>query len=344
VAAYVRHRLEVAGTARQVFPPSLMGRIYRLSAGVPRLVNVICDRALLGAFVQGKEAVDASTLAKAAREVLPPPAARPGGRQLALAAVLALVAVFGLVVAVNPLGQRASAPPAPPAAPAPIAAETPPAQEPAQAPTTVTSDTGWPGDLSPSRSQTLAYTALFRAWGRDYAGGDACREAARQGLRCRTARSGLDELRQLNRPAVLVMRGKHGQEYYAALTGLGDDEATLALGEETRHVSLDALAEQWTGNYAMLWRLPPEASEGIKAGERGPVVAWLDRQLAQAQGRTADVAGDPVFDEALARRVKQFQLAEGLIPDGAVGPQTLMRLSSVGDRTAPVLARRAGHQ
>src|SRR5262249_30118291 len=43
----------------------------------------------------------------------------------------------------------------------------------------------------------LAYAALFHAWGLSYPGGDACREAARQGLRCRVARGGLDELRQL---------------------------------------------------------------------------------------------------------------------------------------------------
>jgi general secretion pathway protein A len=342
VAAYVRHRLGVAGTVRQLFAPSLMGHLFRLSGGVPRLVNVICDRALLGAFVQGKERVDASTLAKAAREVLQSPAALPGRRQRALAAVLAVVAMVGLVVAVNRVEQRESAPPAQPAAPTPLAAATPPVQAIEKDSAIVTSDPEWPGDLSPSRSQTLAYAALFRAWGLDYAGGDACREAARQGLRCRTARSGLDELRQLNRPAVLLMRNKRGQEYYAALTGLGDDEVTLVLGEETKHVSLDALADQWAGHYTLLWRLPPEAGEGIKAGERGPAVAWLNRQLALAQGRTADAATDPVFDEVLARHLKQFQLAAGLIPDGAVGPQTLMRLGSVRDKTAPALARRAG--
>jgi general secretion pathway protein A len=344
LAAYVRHRLEIAGTVRRLFPPSLMGRLYRLSGGVPRLVNVICDRALLGAFVQGKETVDASTLAKAAREVLPPPVAHSGRRPRALAAVLAVVAAVALVVAVNPLGQRASAPPAPPVTPAPIVAEPPPVPASVKAPVPVASETGWPGDVSFSRSQTLAYTALFRAWGLEYAGGDACRDAARQGLRCRTARSGLDELRQLNRPAVLQMRNKQGQEYYAALTKLADDQATLALGDDTRPIALDALADQWTGSYAMLWRLPSEARDSIKAGDRGPAVAWLDRQLAVAQGRTADNAADPVFDEALARRVKQFQLAEGLIPDGAVGPQTLMRLSGVGDKTAPALVRRAGHE
>ncbi len=64
ITTYVRHRLEVAGATRQPIPASLMGRLYRLSGGVPRVINVICDRALLGAFVQGKERVDSTTLAQ----------------------------------------------------------------------------------------------------------------------------------------------------------------------------------------------------------------------------------------------------------------------------------------
>ena len=208
----------------------------------------------------------------------------------------------------------------------------------------VATDLDWPGDGQRSRSQELAYAALFRAWGLDYPGGDACREAARLGMRCRAARGGLDELRHLNRPAVLVMRNSRGQEFHAALTGLDDDSATLAMGSETRKVSLDTLADQWSGHYTLLWRMPPEASENIRQGERGPAVAWLGRQLAQAQGRAADASADPIFDEALVRHVKQFQLSEGLIPDGAVGPQTLMRLSGIADKAAPRLVRQAGEE
>src|SRR5512140_1157256 len=71
VAAYVRHRLEIAGAQRQLFPASLMGRLYRLRGGVPRLINLLCDRALLGTYVQEKERVDRATLEQAAREVFP---------------------------------------------------------------------------------------------------------------------------------------------------------------------------------------------------------------------------------------------------------------------------------
>lgn len=69
MAAYVQHRLAVAGCQRQLFSPAALNRLYRLSGGIPRLINVLCDRALLGVYAGGKERVDRATLATAAREV-----------------------------------------------------------------------------------------------------------------------------------------------------------------------------------------------------------------------------------------------------------------------------------
>ncbi|MGP1683990.1 MAG: ExeA family protein, partial [Giesbergeria sp.] len=90
VAAYVQHRLEIAGAQRQLFPARLMGRLYRLSGGVPRVINVLCDRALLGAYTQSKERIDGATLAQAAREVLHQPSARRGLLRALAAGVILL--------------------------------------------------------------------------------------------------------------------------------------------------------------------------------------------------------------------------------------------------------------
>jgi len=202
----------------------------------------------------------------------------------------------------------------------------------------------WPADEARSRSKELAYAALFRAWGADAKGADACRQAEGLGLRCRSARGGLDELHRLNRPAALLMRDGQGREFHAALIALDDKSAIFAIGAETRTVALGALGAQWSGQYTLLWRMPPDARENIRQGERGPAVQWLIRQLAQAQGGVAGPGKDPQFDDVLQRQVKQFQLAQGLIPDGVVGPQTVMRLAGVGDRTAPKLLPRQGEQ
>jgi general secretion pathway protein A len=69
VAGYVSHRLSVAGGSATLFAAPVIRKLFRLTGGVPRLINVLCDRALLGAYVQGKGGVDAATLKEAAAEV-----------------------------------------------------------------------------------------------------------------------------------------------------------------------------------------------------------------------------------------------------------------------------------
>ena len=70
ISAYVNHRLSAAGLIRgELFPASAIRALGRLTGGVPRLLNIICDRALLGAYLEGKETIDKRTLVRAAREV-----------------------------------------------------------------------------------------------------------------------------------------------------------------------------------------------------------------------------------------------------------------------------------
>lgn len=354
VAAYVKHRLEVSGAQRQLFPDALLGKLYNLSGGVPRIVNVLCDRALLGAFVQGKERVDRATLAQAAREVfsqLPQPRniwqrALPVGMILLLGGALA-VTVYQRQQA-DPIESTAKKtfesavkldePAKPVTQTKPVAPSTdikPDAMVPAAL--------VLPVDVPRSRSMELAYAALFQAWGGRYREGvEPCRQAETQGLRCRMTSGGLDELRQLNVPAVLHMLDDQGQEFYATLTRLEGNTATFAFGTETRSVNFGALALQWSGDYTLLLRLPPDTYRNIRTGERGPAVEWLSKQLAQAQGRVVKTGRNPVFDADLKRQVKQFQLSHGLVPDGVVGPRTLARLSSVADQTAPRLSSDQG--
>jgi len=347
VEAYVRHRLEVSGAQRTLFPAALMGRLYRLSGGVPRLINVLCDRALLGAYVQGKERVDRATLSKAAREVLHLNQPRTLVQPLLVVLMLAVAGLLGMTLyqqelsankaATAPVGGAKRAAEASVAAPA----STSPAKS--AAPVAALPDTlVWPEDELRSGSKVMAFAALYRTWGASYQGGDPCRQAESSGLRCRNARGGLDELRRPNRPAVLLMRDERGREFHATLIALKDNTATFVIGAETKTVALGVLAAQWTGRYTLLWRVPPGAHENIRAGERGPAVEWLIRQLALEQGKPVEPDKNALFDETLVRQVKQFQLAQGLIPDGAVGAQTLMRLAGIADRSAPKLTPEHG--
>uniref|UniRef100_UPI00293D8EE7 ExeA family protein n=1 Tax=Janthinobacterium sp. TaxID=1871054 RepID=UPI00293D8EE7 len=77
-AGYVRHRLAVAGTQAAPFAGRVLRRIHRLSHGVPRRINLLCDRALLGAYVENRREVTRAILDQAAAEVFAPGGARRG--------------------------------------------------------------------------------------------------------------------------------------------------------------------------------------------------------------------------------------------------------------------------
>jgi type II secretory pathway predicted ATPase ExeA len=98
VAFYVNHRLAVAGTHSKLFPDSNSGKLYRLSGGIPRLINLLCDRALLGAYVQGRYRIDKPTLTKAAREVFGKTSIRKQHRKT-FRWVLASLALIGCIAA-----------------------------------------------------------------------------------------------------------------------------------------------------------------------------------------------------------------------------------------------------
>jgi general secretion pathway protein A len=95
-AAYVGHRLYVAaGAEREIFTPGALRAVHRLTGGVPRLINVLCDRALLIGYAEGAHRIGNRWVRKAAREV-PNSARRPGARAPARR-VWALAAALGLV-------------------------------------------------------------------------------------------------------------------------------------------------------------------------------------------------------------------------------------------------------
>lgn len=69
--SFIHHRLVIAGGGRmQFFSEKALAIIYQVSGGIPRLINILCDRALLGAYVEEKDQVSETVMRKAAAEVL----------------------------------------------------------------------------------------------------------------------------------------------------------------------------------------------------------------------------------------------------------------------------------
>src|SRR5262245_22847057 len=95
-ASYVNHRLRVAGANGEVFTSAALREVYRLSNGIPRIINVICDRALLGAFTREQHHIGPPLVRAAASEVYGRTFSPPWAKLLA--GVSAGVALVGLAL------------------------------------------------------------------------------------------------------------------------------------------------------------------------------------------------------------------------------------------------------
>lgn len=71
VFAYIKHRLHIAGCDTMLFENSAIKRIHQLTGGIPRLINLLCERALMGAFANSRKQVNKTMIATAATEILP---------------------------------------------------------------------------------------------------------------------------------------------------------------------------------------------------------------------------------------------------------------------------------
>lgn len=364
VRAYVKFRLDMAGVQRPVFSDAVLNKLYRLSGGVPRLINLLCDRALLGTFVQGKDRVDSATLKQAAREMHSAQSTPHAmDMRLLFAGLALLVATVFTVnwyrhhspettsskaqkISVKVAKTTVNSTQAAVKAASVLASSTAALLGVSSADTEASSTVSLPSTIQLPvgetylRSKETANAALLRAWGVPHQEGEQfCAQAKNSQLHCWTMRGGLEELRQLNMPAVLEMLSAEGEKFYVTLIKLDNQSATFDLGTKTSVVSLSPLAFQWTGNYTLLSRLPADVHETINNGERGASVEWLSKRLASAQGWSLEANKAPVFDEQLKRRVQEFQLSQGLVPYGFAGPRTMLRLSAVTDISAPRLLR-----
>jgi general secretion pathway protein A len=338
VDPYVAHRLAIAGVSKRLFSPSAMRLLYRLSSGVPRLINLLCDRALLGAYVQDKSQVTRATLRKAAAEVFGRTPLYGSWSPLRIALIIMLVISCGAGLAFFYAG-GAFTQPAPVAQKPAAAVQTPPTVQ--MTPDPKLDTLKRPAGLSRKQSRQAAYGILFSTWGLTIGPGEvgeACRAIEQKGMQCLDSTGTLDMLRRLNRPAVLKFQDDKGEEYYGTLTALQAETALVHVGSEKRKVPVSEIEKYWFGDFTMVWLVPSEYRGDIKPGDRGPAVQWLAAQITALGGRKPARRPTQVYDADLLKQVKRFQIAEGLKPDGIVGPQTIIRLHASSKDGSPLLS------
>jgi general secretion pathway protein A len=351
--AYVRHRLRVAGATADIFNRFSLEEIYRLSAGVPRVINVICDRALLGGYSLDRHRVTGPLVRSAAGEVFGrrfTPPWLPWAGTAAIAVLLA-VASLGLwhaqpwargapssrthEVSAIPASARPGAGGSGARLPAmahgtatPAAARATP-----EAGAQTAQSESLPGLLAKYAGDTTtdaAFSTLFGLWRIPYAtdGTDPCTQAARHGLACVTERGSLGQLRLYNRPAILMLTGDQGASHEVVLTGLDGERASILLGDATHQVGDGELSRYWMGDYVMLWRPQAAPVRTLAAGMRGASVRSLRRSLEKLAG-VADPNPSDLYDAGLTSLVRKFQREHRLTVDGIAGVRTQVVLAGV---------------
>jgi len=347
-AQYVRHRLEIAGLSRVgPFERRAIGRIHRLARGNPRRINLLCDRALLGAFARSRGNVSVDTVNEAAREVF---GDRPARWRTWRTAVGALAVVGAGTVALALYGYsggrwNGSAPqalsPAPQGGAAPARA-LPAASASGNTPATVRQPgqtPAVPAAAVPARLLSdldVAWRELSVLWQVELPErGAACSLLADHDLQCFNRSAGLPLIRALNRPGIVTLDAPGAAPSYALLVRLTEDSATLRAAGVEQTVTLRALAARWRGDFATLWRVPPGFTGRPEDGWRGPVLTWAATHLAEGQAKArADMVRS---GKEMRERLRTFQVAQGLPATGTLTPLTYMQLNRVAAVDEPRL-------
>jgi general secretion pathway protein A len=339
-AHYVRHRCEVAGLSRPLpFDRKALRRIYQLARGVPRRINLLCDRALLGAFANSQAAVDRATVNKAAAEVFDIPVTAPTAwRRAAIVLGLGLLAGAGLYATVNHFTQDQAAPPlAMQPAPEPAALPDAAASAPVLAAVPEASSKTPAAPPALLRDRDEAWRELAQSWKVEAGEGEPCKALQRQQLECFSRNLNLALIRELGRPGILILDAGSGAPSYAVLTALTRESATLRAAGTEQTVTLAALAARWQGDFATLWRVPPGYSARTANSPSGETLEWIAAGLTAANGSAPAAGQRTPHAAALRTQLRSFQLSQGLVGDGQVGPMTYMQLNRVAGVDEPRL-------
>jgi general secretion pathway protein A len=340
-ARYIRHRLVTSGCSREaaeaIFPSSALRKIYRSTQGVPRLVNVLCDRALLGAYVENRRIVSRRIVRNAMREAFGDdrPARRPlfpGWRPVAVASGLAIIAgcflwYFQPPYSINfpdiAVGKKTKA----------VAAR--------PTPETVTPvSTRAPLYFPSAGKESEAFRSLLKLWRvpAEATEGmsdekDACLVAFKYGLRCLSGTNrNWQQFRKFNLPAVLALRDIDQHDFHAVIESTTEDQASLLINGQPVTLSLRQLAFYWTGRFTLLWQPPPGYQTEAQLTQKSlnelmkAPSPWLLRMLGAGESNKLP----------LHQLIENFQRKAGIQIDGIIGMQTLIMLSRSAENT-PVL-------
>ena len=348
---YIDHRLRVAGALTEIFDSAAKKEVFRLSGGVPRIINVICDRALLGAYSKESRIVNRRLVRRAASEVSGQTVRSPALKWLA-----PILGVASLALAASVLWNNFSTQPAVQASPPEttqediepqVVAETIAAEELATD-GSAHAAIDLPGPdidaLIRGVSDADGYRNLLALWNVAYdpQAGPVCDQAQASGLRCYFQRGTWGTLEQLDRPVVLTLTDRAGTPHRVTLSALEGDTAHLTVGDEALRVPTAELSDYWFGQFMLVWRPANGDDQPIMPGMRGETVLWLRESLATlGAGSGPESKSSDLYDAELEQQVMTFQRQHRIEADGLAGQKTQIIINSLlVDDNAPRLTVR----
>jgi len=306
--AYVCHRLKVSGVMHPIFSSRSLTMVYQQSRGIPRMINLFCDRALLGAYAQHRLTVSGKVMAKAIREVLGEkvPIHHAASRRVVLWFILLMSCValwYSLYVFSSQVVSLSVVTPKPNIEYVPLEHRV---------------------ALVSHRvsNERNAIQSLLKVWGVQKKYKDPiCQSMLNDGLHCMEKKGSWQRIKKFNRPVILHLFDEKKRPFDVTLVTLDQKNATVILDGKIHIVPLHQLDAQWYGDYLLLWRSLKYIQPSAKHEK---LLRIIERMREHPQ-------------EEDIQAIQQFQLEQGLESDGVIGQKTMNHLYMAMDTDAPKL-------
>ncbi len=380
---YINHRLHRAGAKRAIFDSGCAAVLFRLTGGVPRLINLVCHQSLVAAYSTGAQTVSPKLVKQAASEILSEPTSYSGKKFWLLGMVVALVLGAGLIYKLAPPELLKRVFPATvqldaqeellatvidPSLQAvrdqPLSAfNDRPAVlfdevlENGLAPllpesideTSVEQQVSIQTEQPVSQASANPFVGLLALWGANaedvYSEEELAAVASLTMLRSEKISSAdMATLEQINRPGIVWLLEESGYLKSYVLEQLGVSDIRLQNRQGTVDIPVEDFQQRWNGSYLYLWRPPQSYVSPLNSTNNGTgnmsnpeLVDWLQVQLASLDNSSDIIISGGRYTAAIAQQVLGFQRQQGLVADGILGRETLMRLAQLSGEDVPLL-------
>ena len=359
---YINHRLHRAGAKRAIFEPACISVLFRLTGGVPRLINLVCHQALVAAYASGQKTVSAKLVRQAAAEILSEKKTNGKARVGLIVAALFIVGAVALAAAYKSTDLFSSLEVAPEQAVAPdqaVAPEESAADVPVQVAEVKVADIEVPAITDSPTAEVVKdqpaaaanpLSALLAIWEIDtaevYSEEELSSVANQQQLRMeKISAVSLGFIEKVNRPGIVWLLDENGYLKTYVLSKLDTNTVTLQNRQGTADIDRERFAQNWNGVFLYLWKPPSSYSAPLAVTGNTPnqlqinpqLIDWLQLQLQAIDQSSERVISGGRYTPAVAQQVLEFQEQQGLVADGILGRETLMRLNQFAGETIPRL-------